>query len=240
MDVALLIDSENIHDLIKNDEKYVNFCNVILFFKQDFCLISKKIRENLNYCEKYFESEFLSDNDLKLFFKKVKRITQLPIIVLEEIINGKVSIVSKNIFIKQFITITEMVLKFNIQNTNVVFKQLITFLIENLASSSNIKMTIDILEKNSECFKNFNVLKDLINLRELIDICNNYCIKANPLDILKTDIAIKSRTVDFYKSPHYEILSGCLTKMIKERKTEIYSKLLDNNKSIVDVFSVIN
>ena len=77
-------------------------------------MISKKIRENLNYCEKYFESEFLSDNDLKLFFKKVKRITQLPIIVLEEIINGKVSIVSKNIFIKQFITITEMVLKFNI------------------------------------------------------------------------------------------------------------------------------
>lgn len=100
-------------------------------------------------------------------------------------------------------------------------------------------MIIEILEDNSLCLKNFNVIKDLINLKELLEIISDYGIKANLLEILSTDIAIKNGKQSFFKSCHFEMLSTCLTKMIRERKTEVFSKLLDQNTRIFDIFSVI-
>ena len=66
--------------------------------------------ENLVYCEEFFDKEVKEDINFNLFLKKLRRITELPILVLDEIINGNISILFKNIFIKQFITIGEMVL----------------------------------------------------------------------------------------------------------------------------------
>ena len=102
-----------------------------------------------------------------------------------------------------------------------------------------MEMIIDILEQNSNCIKNFNVLRDLVTMKETLDILTSYNIKSNLLELLKVDLSIKQKGLSFFKSTHFENLSSCLTKMIRERKSEIYSKLLDQNIGITNVFVVI-
>jgi cell division FtsZ-interacting protein ZapD len=99
-------------------------------------------------------------------------------------------------------------------------------------------MIIEILEQNSNCIKNFNVLRDLTTMKEILDILNSHNIKSNLLDMLKIDLLIRRQGVNFFKSSYFELLSSCVTKMIRERKADTYTKLLDQNLGIVNVFEV--
>ncbi len=231
-DLNVLIDGEAISNLTKNEEMYSDFCVKL-------SVATKKIIENISFCETFFEGEIKTNSKLNIFLRKLKKITLLPIIILIDTLNGNTSLKARKQYISECMKISLQVSEKFIKYSNVVFKELIVYLIENISSTSNMSMIIDILEQNSSCLKNFNVLRDLITLKETLDILNSHNIKSNLLDLLKVDLLIKRQGLNFFKSSFFELFSSCLTKMIRERKTDIYTKLLDQNLGIVNVFGVI-
>lgn len=101
-DINSLIDGEAISILTKNEDKYSHFCHEI-------CLLSKKIIENLSFCETFFEGEVKTSSKLNIFLRKLKKITLLPIVILIEILNANTSLRARKLFITQCMNISVQV-----------------------------------------------------------------------------------------------------------------------------------
>ncbi len=101
-DLNVLIDGEAISNLTKNEEMYSDFCVKL-------SVATKKIIENISFCETFFEGEIKTNSKLNIFLRKLKKITLLPIIILIELLNGNTSLIARKQFISECIKISLMV-----------------------------------------------------------------------------------------------------------------------------------
>jgi hypothetical protein len=255
LDEEINIILEKLKNLISSDyEKIKELLDFYSIYSEIYSVSSKILKQKIKNFAEFLSGPILNNfnykylatlsklsletfNDLikkllSIIKKKLKNLDstknlgQLPLIILNTLLNERSPLKILNSFIKH---LTEFYEK-SPSKINLIFNLIFKFLIENFSDSiQNNLFIFETLEMNRNIYDTTNLVSDISMQIKFFNILEKQKIEINLLDILNNLEKLKNKKVDFKNSKIFKVIFDYLDKITKNFKSSTDFKFLDNN-----------